>query len=212
MVVSSAYDFDQAIQNLSNVNYISDPDEWCVILRAPELWRVLIPVDVDINEVSCLGKSFIADRLARLTQCDDEIKIVHSTLYQVHQRVAETYRVGRAVLAGDAAHINNPLGGMGMNGGIHDAYNLAEKLTAILNQDVDDSLLDLYDKQRRSIATKFIQEHTIRNKKLMEATDAEIRRKRQEEYMRIAGEYALSKEFVQRNSMIDSVREANAIC
>ena len=164
-----------------------------------------------LSEADCLEEGFIADRLARLTQCDDEVKIAHSTLYRVHQRVAETYRVGRAVLVGDAAHINNPLGGMGMNGGIHDAYNLAEKLTAILKKNASDSLLDLYDKQRRSIATKFIQEHTIRNKKLMEATDAKVRRERQKEYMRIAAKPDLSKEFVRRNSMIDSVREANAI-
>ena len=55
-------------------------------------------------------------------------EIAHTTLYKVHQRVAKTFRLGRAFLVGDAAHINNPLGGMGMNGGIHDAVNLAARL------------------------------------------------------------------------------------
>ena len=49
----------------------------------------------------------------------------------MHQRVATTFRKGRAFLIGDAAHINNPLGGMGMNGGIHDAINLTDRLAAV---------------------------------------------------------------------------------
>ena len=58
-------------------------------------------------------------------------EIAHITLYKVHQRVAKTFKLGRAFLIGDAAHINNPLGGMGMNGGIHDAVNLAARLAAV---------------------------------------------------------------------------------
>ncbi len=58
--------------------------------------------------------------------------IVHRNLYVTHQRVAETFRKGRVLLAGDAAHVNNPIGGMGLNGGIQDAANLADKLAQVM--------------------------------------------------------------------------------
>jgi 2-polyprenyl-6-methoxyphenol hydroxylase-like FAD-dependent oxidoreductase len=64
---------------------------------------------------------FAEERMAGILAGRDGYEIRHSTLYRVHQRVAETFRKGRILLAGDAAHINNPLGGMGLNGGVHDA-------------------------------------------------------------------------------------------
>ena len=77
---------------------------------------------------------------------------------------------GRVFLAGDAAHINNPLGGMGMNGGIHDALNLSEKLVKVWNGKAVDSELDKYDAQRRPIAIDYVQQTTIRNKAMLEET------------------------------------------
>ena len=70
----------------------------------------------------------------------------HRTIYRVHQRVAKAYRKGHVLLAGDAAHLNNPLGGLGMNSGIHDIWNLTKKLIRIFNGDGDDRLLDLYER------------------------------------------------------------------
>ena len=76
------------------------------------------------------------------------------------------------VLVGDACHINNPLGGMGMNGGIHDAYNLAQKLHKLITEGGDHiEVFEHYNRQRRDLAVRFVQDHTIANKKLMEATD-----------------------------------------
>jgi 3-(3-hydroxy-phenyl)propionate hydroxylase len=136
---------------------------------------------------------------------------VHRTLYNVHQRVAKTYRSGRVFLMGDAAHINNPLGGMGMNGGLHDAFNLGEKLLEVLRRQGSDELLDLYDRQRRTVALEFVQQHTIRNKRLMEERDPELQKRRQGEFMRTAGDPVLAKAFLLRSSMIQSLRDAAAI-
>ncbi|MCG8443661.1 MAG: FAD-dependent monooxygenase, partial [Caulobacterales bacterium] len=139
-------------------------------------------------------------------------EIGHRTLYPVHQRVAETYHKGRVFLAGDAAHINNPLGGMGMNGGVHDAINASEKLVEILKNGRDHhELLDKYERQRRGICVRFIQEHTKRNKALMEATEEDVQRRRQEELMRASSDPLLEKEFLMRTSMINSVRESYTI-
>ncbi len=211
LVVSTPFDFAEAFPRLSYVNYVSDPDEWCVLLRTPTLWRVLVPTDPAARDADLLSDAFIQDRLHRLVDVAGDYAIGHRTLYRVHQRVAQKWRVGRVLLVGDACHINNPLGGMGMNGGLHDAFSVAEKLHAILAGDGDDALLDLYERQRRTICVRFVQEHTIRNKKLMEEKDPDQQRKRQAEFMATAADPARAREFLLKTSMIQSLRDAAAI-
>jgi 3-(3-hydroxy-phenyl)propionate hydroxylase len=213
LVVSTTYPFEDFFEDLSFVNYVSDPDEWCVLLKTLSLWRVLIPTDPAATPDELLSDSFIEERLQRLAPKDAPYEIAHRTLYRVHQRVAETYRPEKNVLlAGDAAHINNPLGGMGMNGGLHDAFNLAEKLTQIIKHNGDeDLLLDLYDRQRRGICVDFIQKHTLKNKALMEATDVDIQTSRQKEFMKASSDPVLKKAFLLRTSMIDCLKESYEI-
>src|SRR5437763_16369641 len=88
-------------------------------------------------------------------------EIIHRNLYVTHQRVAATFRKGRVLLAGDAAHVNNPIGGMGLNGGIQDAVNLSDKLARIVLAGAPAALLDTYDRQQRRVAGDFVQEKTI---------------------------------------------------
>jgi 3-(3-hydroxy-phenyl)propionate hydroxylase len=132
-------------------------------------------------------------------------------VYRVHQRVAKTFRQGRALLAGDAAHVNNPLGGMGLNSGIHDAVNLAEKLTQILLNGADDSLLDLYDRQRRLTNIEYVQAITIRNKKMLEERDPQVREERLQEMRETAADPEKHRAFLMNSSMINSVRRAAQI-
>jgi len=210
LVVSTQHPFENHFEDLSWVNYVSDPKEWCVLLKTVDLWRVLIPTPINDDPDKLLSDNFIENRLQRLCPKQTPYDIYHRTLYKVHQRVAETYRVGkRTLLVGDAAHINNPLGGMGMNGGLHDSINLCEKLIKIIHQGDDmDFLLDLYNRQRRGICIDFIQSHTKRNKKLMEAMDEDIQRTRQRDFMRASSDPALEKAFLMRNSMIDCLRDS----
>lgn len=210
LVVSSPFPFEEVLPGLSNVNYVSDPDEWCVILRTPEIWRVLFPTQPGDSTDKLLSDEFVYARLQHLTSRPGPFDVRHRTLYNVHQRVANTYRVERVLLVGDAAHINNPLGGMGMNGGLHDAFNLGEKLVKVLRGDSDE-LLDRYDRQRRITALDFVQQHTIRNKQLMEERDPQQQQRRQAEFMRTANDPALAKAFLLKNSMIQSLREVEKI-
>jgi len=140
----------------------------------------------------------------------DRYEITHTTLYRVHQRVATSFRKGRAFLVGDAAHINNPLGGMGMNGGIHDAVNLAAKLADVIHG-ADDSLLDLYDRQRRHAAAEYIQAQTIANKRLMEERDPAVRERNFAELRRIADDPEESRRYMRRAALVDSLQTANAV-
>ncbi len=212
LVASTPFPLESKFDRLSLVNYISDPDEWLVLLRTPTLWRVLIPTDPKIEDDDLwLSDRWIQDRLHHMAPHNADYEIIHRTIYRVHQRVAKTYRRGRVLLAGDAAHINNPLGGMGMNGGIHDAWNLAEKFIRIHAGEAADALLDLYDRQRRLICVKFVQEHTINNKKLMESKDPAVQQKRQADLMRAASDPELSRAFLLKTSMIQSLRDAAAI-
>jgi 3-(3-hydroxy-phenyl)propionate hydroxylase len=212
LVASTPFPLETKFHRLALVNYVSDPEEWLVLLRTPSLWRVLIPTDPAIeNDALWLSDQWIQDRLHHMAPHDSDYEIIHRTLYRVHQRVARTYRRGRLLVAGDAAHINNPLGGMGMNGGIHDAWNLAEKLIEVHGGGEAGALLDRYDRQRREICVRFVQEHTIRNKKLMESKDPDIQRRRQEDYMRQASDPVLAREFLLKTSMIQSLRDAAQI-
>jgi 3-(3-hydroxy-phenyl)propionate hydroxylase len=134
-------------------------------------------------------------------------EIAHITLYKVHQRVAKTFKLGRTCLIGDAAHINNPLGGMGMNGGIHDAVNLATRLSAVWHGKAEESELDRFDKQRRLVTLETIQKTTIQNKKNLESPGDEFRLSLQA----IAADPARTRDYLMRVSMIASLQRAEEL-
>jgi 3-(3-hydroxy-phenyl)propionate hydroxylase len=211
LVASTSYPLENDFDNLSWVNYVADPDEWCVLLRCNNLWRVLFPTKPEDSNEKVLSNEYIQERLKFLTDRKVDFPIDHRTLYNVHQRVAETYRIGRIFLGGDSAHVNNPLGGMGMNGGIHDAINLGEKLVAYRDGDVGDEALDLYDRQRRIICKEFVQKQSIANKKAIENRDVQAQKVAQQKYMKAAADPVLAKDFLRQTSMIDSVEASYQI-
>ena len=207
LVASTDFPFEEAFDNLSWVNYVADggTDEWCVMLRTDKAWRVLWPVDAaaDADAEGHLAEAALQQRLQRLHRKSGNYHIRHRTLYDVHQRVAETYVKGRAALLGDAAHINNPLGGMGMNGGLHDACNLGSKLVSIWRgESARATALAAYDRQRRELATRFVQEHTINNKRLMASSNPNVQRQRQRDLMAKAGDPTQAKTFVMERAMM----------
>ncbi|MEH6580329.1 MAG: NAD(P)/FAD-dependent oxidoreductase [Halioglobus sp.] len=214
LVVSTNFPFEEVFEDLSYVNYVSDPDEWCVILRTEKIWRVLFPTRPEnaADEEYLLSDAFIQERLQHLYSRAEDYDIGHRTLYNVNQRVAESYYSGRVALAGDACHINNPLGGMGMNGGIHDGINLAAKLVSVLREGADHiACFEHYNRQRRDLAVRFVQDHTIANKKLMEATDPEAQRKRQQQLMEAAADPVKAKAFLLERAMINCVHDSEAV-
>ena len=151
-------------------------------------------------------------RLQRFLPIGKEFDIVGSNLYVVHQRVAKKFRAGRAILAGDSAHVNSPIGAMGMNSGIHDAFNLAEKLVGILRGEADDGHarpLRAPAPPRRACSTR--QAQTIRNKRLLTEKDPAVRQKNHDELRRTAEDPKLARAFLLRSSLIESLREAEQI-
>ena len=209
-VASTTFDFAQHLEQLSLVNYVSDPDEWCVILRVPGMWRVLFPTRNDEADDDVVSDASTEARLQGVWPKPGRYETIHRTIYPVHQRVAKSYRAGRVFLAGDAAHINNPIGGMGMNGGVHDALNLCDKLMRV-SRGEDAALLELYQRQRRQIAIDFINANTARNKKNMEERDPAARRRNQDEMRRTADNPELARAFMRKTAMIDALRASETI-
>ncbi len=89
------------------------------------------------------------------------------SVYQVNVRMVESYRNGRVLLAGDAAHVHSAAGGQGMNTGIQDAYNLGWKLTSVLDGALP-TLLDTYDAERVPVARKVLEMSTGKMDRAME--------------------------------------------
>ncbi len=172
---------------------------------------MLFPTRPDESDEEVLTDASIEARLQQLLPRDVPYAITHRTLYKVHQRVAKEFRRGRVLLAGDAAHINNPLGGMGMNGGVQDAFNLADKLVEVLTQGAEPTLLDRYERQRRAVAIEYINANTQRNKKTIEERDPAKRRQVHDELRAIAADPAAARDYLRKTSMIDALERAEAI-
>lgn len=209
--LSTEKPLEDYFSNLSYVNYVSDPEEWFVLLKAPSAWRILVPVPQKLDDKAIKSNDYVSDIFTRVLNSSDPIETIHRTIYRVHQRVVNKMRYGRIMLAGDSAHLNNPLGGFGMNGGLHDAWNLAEKLDGIINHNKDKDLLDLYDRQRRTVMNDFIQKQTIRNKKMIEET-GDI--KYSSEWMRMRNLHENEnkrREYMLRQSMTQSLINEAAI-
>jgi 3-(3-hydroxy-phenyl)propionate hydroxylase len=211
LVLSTPFDFDAVIPDLVSVNYVADPECWQFLLRIPGMWRVMFPIPQDVGDEAALSAEFGQSLLARVVPGVRSFDILHTTLYRVHQRVARQFRVGRAFLAGDAAHINNPLGGMGMNGGIHDAVNLTSRLAAVYGGQVADHDLDRYDAQRRLVTLESVQTQTIQNKRDLEAKDEQSQAEFRDRLRAIAADPDARKIYLERVSMIASLRRAGEL-
>jgi 3-(3-hydroxy-phenyl)propionate hydroxylase len=210
--IEVAYDFRK--HGYTERNYISDPEEWSNLFHwkgPPDRWRIHFPVEPEAEETALTRAEALQARLQRFLPTGEPFDIVASNLYVVHQRVARKFRIGRAILAGDSAHVNSPIGAMGMNSGIHDAFNLAEKLTKILRREAGEDVLDRYERQRRHVALQHTQAQTIRNKRLLAEQDPAIRERNHAELRRTAEDPKLARAFLLRSSLIESLREAERI-
>ena len=213
--IGSDFDFLAAGQALCIRNFFSDPGEWCNLFKVngygpPGIWRTVFPTRLDETPEECLSERSIQDRLQKFFPKSGDYNIIYAGIYDVHQRVAETFRKGRVLLAGDAAHVNNPIGGLGMNGGIHDAIALAEALGAVA-EGAPDALLDRYGRQRHKAQMDGVQATSIANKKLMEARDPAVRRRQLDDVRRTAEDPERHRAYCLNAGMFTSLEQARAV-
>jgi 3-(3-hydroxy-phenyl)propionate hydroxylase len=210
--IEVAYDFRK--HGYTERNYISDPVEYSNLFHwkgPPDRWRIHFPTKIDDDENDLKRPEALQARLKRFLGIDRDFDICGCNLYTVHQRVAQKFRVGRVVLAGDAAHVSSPIGGLGLNSGVHDAFNLAEKLARVVHGEADEAELDRYERQRRHVAVKHTQAQTIRNKRLLEERDPAVRARNHDELRRQAEDSVLARKFLLRTALFESLREAEQI-
>jgi len=198
-------------------NYFAHPEEWCNLFRVrgepekPDIWRFVVPMKVGETEQEAKSNDAMQARLKRFFARDEDYEIAYANVYTVSQCVAETFNKGRVLLAGDSAHVNNPIGGMGLNGGIHDAVNLASKLAPVWKGEAAVDQLDRYTRQRHKASTDFTQAQTIANKKQLEEHDPEARKKRLDELRQIGEDKEKARAYMRRAQLIDSVQATASI-
>ena len=215
-LIFTVMDDFQQILDCCYRNYFADPQEWVNLFKVAGddgkgRWRICFPAQVNEPDEHALEDATIHGRLQRAFPKASSYNLVHRNLYKTHQRVASKFRVGRVFLAGDAAHVNNPIGGLGLNCGIHDAMEIADTLRQFVAGSADESLLDRYERRRRTMNIEFVQQATIANKKRLAESDPEVRRANLDELRARSEDPARHKEFLMRTSLIESVRKAELI-
>jgi 3-(3-hydroxy-phenyl)propionate hydroxylase len=214
LVITTTFDFEPL--GFAYSSYTMDPDEWTATFKVPGeepggRWRCVFPTDPQAGEAELLDRVHAQGRLQGFVPRREAYEILHTNLYAVHQRVASRYRSGRVLLVGDAAHVNNPLGGMGLYFGIHDAHELARHIAGIARGDTTLDGLDRYDRRRRAVAERYLQAQTIANKQTLEERDPGRREARKAEMRHIAADRERSRTFLLRTSMIEGLRAAAEI-
>ena len=211
LTLSTTYDFTEAMPDIANIAYLSDPTEWFVLIRTASLWRALFPVDPSLSDAEVTSPERSERLLQGAAARPVAYEVRHRTAYRVHERVASHYVGGRLLIAGDAAHVNNPLGGMGLNGGVHDAYNLAEKLIAVIKDGAPASLLGRYERQRRKVALDVVQQTTLRNRAILNTREPAARQAYYDDLRATVADPVRHKAYVMRTSMIQSLRDVATI-
>jgi 3-(3-hydroxy-phenyl)propionate hydroxylase len=205
LLATTRFPFQQHLPGLSNVNYLWWEEGTFSLLALPGLWRVNfhMPEGTDLD-AACRPEAIQA-LLERLVPGSGSSPVEECRQYRIHRRIVDRYRCGRVVLAGDAAHLNSPAGGMGMNGGIHDAFELACTLLEIRDGAALE-LLDRYERRRLPIARDDIQRQSDANRARMQARDATARRAALSALQATAADPVMAREHLLRSSMISGLR------
>ena len=210
ILATTSFKFEDVLPGLSNVNYV-----WCregtfSLLRLPAIWRCSLYSDADETVEQALEPQSIERKLQRIVPRSEPYDIVEIRPYRIHRRLIDNYRAGRVMFAGDSAHLTSPSGGMGMNGGIHDAVNLTDKLISILNQGAAEDLLDLYTRQRRPIAEEEILAQSHLNRMRMQRRDPVWRAAEMTRLQTLIGNPEEHREHLLKSSMISGLARAAA--
>jgi 3-(3-hydroxy-phenyl)propionate hydroxylase len=211
LVAGTRFDFRARMPDICSVNYTADPEEWYLLLQIPDMWRIVMPVDGRREPEDAVQEASIQRSLQNLLPRAEPYEIVVRAIYRVSQRVAATYRRGRVFLAGDAAHVNNPLGGMGLNGGLHDALSLTARIARVWHGTGGADELAGYEPQRKPVAVDAINAITQRNKRLLEERDPEVRERNLREWAAIAADRDRAYRHLLDASMIAPLRRCGMI-
>ncbi|KEF59448.1 uncharacterized protein A1O9_04292 [Exophiala aquamarina CBS 119918] len=168
------YDFDKF--GWDDANFIIEPENWFMASRISKdgLWRVSYGETSGLTREQYLERQPMKfERMLPGNPKPDAYKIMNISPYKIHQRCAEKLRVGRFIIAADAAHLCNPFGGLGLTGGLADIESLYDCLIGIHEGKAQDSILDKYDEVRREMWHKFIDPISSENLRRLNGQDPE---------------------------------------
>lgn len=210
LVLTTPVDFEKE-RGAGYRAYFSDPDEWCNLFKVAGedgsgLWRVVMPTVPGETDEQVLSDEAVQRRLQKFFPKGSDYIVVHRNIYNVHQRVAAKFQKGRVFLAGDSAHVNNPIGGLGLNCGIHDATDLAARLIDVIQDGAPEETLLGYEERRRPMNIEYVQQQTIANKKRLEEKSQAEREKNFEFLRQTAADPVAHRKFLLRTSLLESVR------
>ncbi len=163
-------------------NFICDPRDWAIIciIDADGLWRITYGEDGELSEQLVVQR--VRDRLRAFIPDGTDYELTAARPYSVHQRAATRLREGRVLLAGDAAHATNPLGGLGLTTGIWDAMILGDILVAVIDEAGSDDLLDRYSEERLRTFWDVTSPAASENKRSVQETDSDARKADMEQF------------------------------
>ncbi len=208
ILATTTFPFEAHLDGLSNVSYCWKDGGNFSLLRVPGRWRVSIYPREDLALEDQLAPDAIEAALQDIVPRPAPYEVQEVRPYRVHQRIVPRYSHGRVALAGDAAHLNSPAGGMGLNGGIHDALELAAALTDMLRRGARTERLELYERRRRPVAQEQILAQADRNRARMREKDPARRREILAGLQAVAADRTRLHEYLLRTSMIEGLRQA----
>lgn len=209
LVISTEEDLRARLPGLSYVNYVVDPVRWYVLLRTQAVWRILVPLHDGERSAGDAELAHVARRqLEDIGEWGAGLPFVGQGVYRVHTRVARQFARGRCLIIGDAAHLNNPLGGMGMNAAIHDAYFLARTLRDVLGGRAEAAEISHLLESRRDMFIQHVQHLSEGNWERLREPDPAKREANAQQLRAIAEDETAAREYLRKSSLLTATREA----
>ncbi|MBX5459843.1 MAG: FAD-dependent monooxygenase [Steroidobacteraceae bacterium] len=186
--------FDFTKHGYGQSNAVLDPEHWAIIpiIDQTGLWRCTYREDGHLSEDE--ARRLVPERYALfapgLADCTPEAV----SPYRVHDRCLETFRIGRVLMAGDAAHLINPIGGLGLTGGLLDALSLADALIAVIEGRRREHVLDAWAQERRRVFLEVTAPTAKENRRRLSERDPARRQADAERLRRLTNDPELARQ------------------
>ncbi len=202
LLIGTDINLQEIYPGIGSVAYFYDPDEWIICMELPGMTRTVFRIPPDADTTDLKSDESCRERLEKVVGPDYAYDIKVVNYYSVLQRAAETFRIGRVCLAGDAAHLNNPTGGQGLNSGAQDAAMLADALDRVL-RGAPETLLDEYSDTRRDYHRNMVQQKAAKNYSDLVLVDDKEREQRNAAMKEVAKDPKQAREYLLKASMLD---------